>query len=73
MTRYVGRSVGLSPFAFTGGFCITAPAHPQATSVAVYTALFDCSKGFDKVNHSGLFIKLMKRNPEEPDTRRTDS
>ena len=28
----------------------------------VFAAFLDCSKGFDKVNHSGLFIKLMKRN-----------
>ena len=27
----------------------------------VYTAFLDCSKGFDKVNHHGLFTKLMKR------------
>ena len=56
MNRYVGRSVCRSPFAFSaflGVFCITAPAqmlelaffitapaHPHATSVAVYTALF---------------------------------
>ena len=27
----------------------------------VYTAFLDCSKGFDKVNHDGIFIKLMQR------------
>ena len=27
----------------------------------VFAAFLDCSKGFDKVNHSGLFIKLMER------------
>ena len=36
MTLYVGRSVGL----FSRIFGITAPAHPHAISVAVYTALF---------------------------------
>ena len=28
----------------------------------VFAAFLDCSKGFDKVNHSGMFIKLMKRD-----------
>ena len=28
----------------------------------VFTAFLDCSKGFDKINHSGIFIKLMQRN-----------
>ena len=28
---------------------------------SVFVAFLDCSKGFDIVNHSGLFIKLMKR------------
>ena len=27
----------------------------------VFAAFLDCSKGFDKVNHSGMFIKLMNR------------
>ena len=49
----VGSSVRVSCFGITGGFCInapaqmlglafmiTAPAHPHATSVVVYTALF---------------------------------
>ena len=27
----------------------------------VYTAFLDCSKGFDKINHDGIFIKFMKR------------
>ena len=27
----------------------------------VYAAFLDCSKGFDKVTHSGIFIKLIKR------------
>ena len=27
----------------------------------VFAAFLDCSKGFDKVNHSGLFMKLMAR------------
>ena len=27
----------------------------------VFAAFLDCSKGFDKVSHSGIFIKLMKR------------
>ena len=27
----------------------------------VFAAFLDCSKGFDKVNHHGMFIKLMKR------------
>ena len=27
----------------------------------VFAAFLDCSKGFEKVNHSGLFMKLMKR------------
>ena len=56
MTRYVGRSVSPSVriifLAFTVVFCVTAPAqllktffitaptNPHATSVAVYTALF---------------------------------
>ena len=26
----------------------------------VYAAFLDCSKGFDKVNHSGMFVKLME-------------
>ena len=50
--RSLGWSVRVSFFGVTGGFCIaapaqmlglvlfiTAPAHPHATSVAVYTAL----------------------------------
>ena len=50
--RSVGRSVRVSFFGVVGGFCvtapaqnawvslfITAPAHPHATSVAVYPAL----------------------------------
>ena len=28
----------------------------------VFTAFLDCSKGFDKINHDGIFIKLMQRN-----------
>ena len=28
----------------------------------VFTAFLDCSKGFDKINHNGIFIKLMQRN-----------
>ena len=28
---------------------------------SVFTAFLDCSKGFDKVNHDGIFIKLMER------------
>ena len=28
----------------------------------VFAAFLDCSKGFDKVNHDGIFIKLMKRD-----------
>ena len=27
----------------------------------VFVAFLDCSKGFDKIDHSGIFIKLMKR------------
>ena len=27
----------------------------------VFTAFLDCSKGFDKVNHSGMFLKLIQR------------
>ena len=27
----------------------------------IYAAFLDCSKGFDKVNHSGMYIKLMNR------------
>ena len=27
----------------------------------VFAAFLDCSKGFDKVNHSGIYIKLMQR------------
>ena len=27
----------------------------------VFAAILDSSKGFDKVNHSGIFIKLIKR------------
>ena len=27
----------------------------------VFAAFLDCSKGFDKVNHNGIFIKLIKR------------
>ena len=27
----------------------------------VFSAFLDCSKGFDRVNHHGLFLKLMKR------------
>ena len=27
----------------------------------VFVAFLDCSKGFDKVNHHGIYIKLMKR------------
>ena len=27
----------------------------------VFTAFLDCSKGFDKVNHCGIFLKLMQR------------
>ena len=27
----------------------------------LFTAFLDCSKGFDKINHSGIFIKLMRR------------
>ena len=33
-------SVFLFSLAFTGGFCITAPAHQHAIWVAVYPALF---------------------------------
>ena len=46
--RSVCRSVGRSLFAFSafsGIFGITAPAHPHATSVAVYTALFPSEIG----------------------------
>ena len=28
----------------------------------VFVAFLDCSKGFDKVDHSGIFIKLLQRN-----------
>ena len=28
---------------------------------SVFVAFLDCTKGFDKVNHHGIFIKLMKR------------
>ena len=28
----------------------------------VIAAFLDCSKGFDKIDHNGIFIKLMKRN-----------
>ena len=27
----------------------------------VFAAFLDCSKGFDKVNHHGMFLKLIKR------------
>ena len=27
----------------------------------IYAAFLDCSKGFDKVNHNGMFVKLMER------------
>ena len=27
----------------------------------IFAAFLDCSKGFDKVNHSGFFMKLIKR------------
>ena len=27
----------------------------------VYASFLDCTKGFDRVSHSGLFLKLMKR------------
>ena len=29
---------------------------------SVIAAFLDCSKGFDKIDHSGIFTKLMKRN-----------
>ena len=28
----------------------------------VFSAFLDCSKGFDKINHEGMFVKLMQRN-----------
>ena len=57
--RYFGWSVSWSPLALSAflcgfsitapaqmlglAFCITAPAHPHATSVAVHPAMFDTS------------------------------
>ena len=29
---------------------------------SVYAAFLDCSKGFDRVNHHGMFLKLMQRH-----------
>ena len=59
--RSVRRSVRVNFFGFTGVFCVTAPAHPHATSARVYGLVKDPSlmlRRFVSPLQSALIIPL---------------